>query len=128
MPKFHLGIMGICHYGNLVICFSLSKNHLLGQSTMKTYTTDASGRLCLGKEFANKMFTLNVKQGNIELMPVQIIPEKEAWLYKNQDALAAVKLGLEQARQGKGKPLTFNLEEDDAWLEETEEKAKGRKR
>jgi len=95
---------------------------------MKTYTTDASGRLCLGKEFANKMFSLEVKQGNIELIPVQIIPENEAWLYKNPEALAAVRQGLAQAKQGKGKPLNFNLEEDDAWLEEAEKESKGRGR
>jgi hypothetical protein len=94
---------------------------------MKTYTTDASGRLCLGKEFANKMFSLQMRQGNIELVPVQVVPEKEAWLYKNSEALAAVKQGLKQAKQGKGKPLSFNVEEDNAWLEEPE-KAKGRTR
>lgn len=94
---------------------------------MKTYTTDASGRICLGKEFANKMFSLEIKQGNIELVPVRIVPEKEAWLYKNPEALAALQQGLKQAQQGKGKPLSFNLEDDDAWLEEkTEEEVKGR--
>jgi hypothetical protein len=96
---------------------------------MKTYTTDASGRLCLGKEFANKMFSLQMRQGNIELVPVQVVPEKEAWLYKNSEALAAVEQGLKQAKQGKGKPLSFNLEDDDAWLEEEPEKqVKGRTR
>ena len=83
---------------------------------MKTYTTDASGRICLVKEFANKMFSLVVKHGNIELVPVQIVPEKEAWLYKNSEALMAVQQGLKQAKQCKGKPLSFNLEDDDAWL------------
>jgi hypothetical protein len=95
---------------------------------MKTYTTDTAGRICLGKKFANKIFTLNTKQGNIELTPVQLIPEKEAWLYKNQEALTAVKQGLEQAKLGKAKPLSFNLEDDDAWLEETENPIKGRTR
>ncbi len=90
----------------------------MGQYAMKTYTTDPSGRLCLGKEFANKMFSLQMKQGNIELVPVQVVPEKEAWLYKNSKALAAVEQGLKQAKQGKGKALSFNLEDDDAWLEE----------
>lgn len=96
---------------------------------MKTYTTDASGRLCLGKEFANKMFSLKIKHGNIELVPVQVVPEKEAWLYKNPEALAAVKEGLKQAKHGKGKALNFNLEDDNAWLEEEPEKqGKGRTR
>lgn len=93
---------------------------------MKTYSTDASGRLCLGKEFANKMFSLKVRAGNIELVPVQIVPEKEAWLYNNSEALAAVKEGLEQAKQNKGKPLSFDLEEDNTWLEDTEKEVKGR--
>lgn len=97
---------------------------------MKTYSTDSSGRLCLGKEFANKMFTLQKKQGNIELMPVQVISENEAWLYKNPEALAAVKQGLKEAKQGLGKPLSFDLKEDDAWLndEKAEEQVKGRSR
>ena len=63
------------------------------------------------------MFSLNVKQGNIELAPVQIVPEKEAWLYKNAEALAAVEQGLKEAKQGKGKPLSFNLQEDDKPLQ-----------
>lgn len=92
---------------------------------MKTYTTDASGRLCLGKEFANKMFSLHVKHNNIELIPVQIVPEKEAWLYENSDALAAVKQGLKQAQHGKGKRLSFNLEDDDLWLENMGKQVKG---
>lgn len=96
---------------------------------MKTYTTDTSGRLCLGKEFANKMFSLKIKHGNIELVPVQVVPKKEAWLYKNPEALAAVEQGLKQAKLAKGKPLGFNLEDDDAWLEEEAEKqVKGRTR
>lgn len=90
------------------------------QLAIKTYTTDASGRLCLGKEFANKMFSFKMRQGNIELIPVLIIPEKEAWLYKNPEALATVREGLKQAKQGKGKPLNFHLEEDNVWLEEPE--------
>lgn len=76
---------------------------------MKTYSTDAFGRLCLGKKFANIMFNLKVNRGNIILVPVQIVPKKEAWLHKNPEALATVKKGLKQARQGRGKPLSFNL-------------------
>ncbi|HKY70094.1 MAG TPA: hypothetical protein VJ205_04270 [Gammaproteobacteria bacterium] len=95
---------------------------------MKTYTTDSSGRLCLGKEFANKVFSLQEKQGNIELIPVRLIPEKEAWLYENQEALEAVRLGLNQAKRGEGKPLNFNLKEDDAWLEEGGDPQKGQVR
>lgn len=96
---------------------------------LKTYSTDSVGRLCLGKEFANKMFLLQIKHGNIELVPVLVVPENEAWLYKNPQALAAVKQGLKEAKQGKGKPLSFHLEDDDAWLDEGSEKpTKGRTR
>ena len=36
---------------------------------------------------------------------IYTIPDKEAWLYRNKEALASLKKGLAQARQGKGKPL-----------------------
>lgn len=52
----------------------------------------------------------------------------EAWLHKNTDVLTAVKQGLKQAKQGKGKLLSFNLEDDKSWLEEEEKQVKGRKR
>lgn len=61
---------------------------------MKTYTTDGSGRICLGKEFANKIFILNAKKGTIELIPVQIVPEK---------SLTVVKQGPGHAKAGKEK-------------------------
>ena len=31
----------------------------------------------------------------------RVIPEREAWLYENKEALAAVRNGLAQARSGK---------------------------
>ncbi len=86
---------------------------------MKTYTTDQSGRICLGKEFAGKTYAMRANdRGSIELMPVKIVPENDAWLYQNKDAHGAVMEGLEQAKQGKAKPLSFNLDDDVAWLKE----------
>lgn len=72
------------------------------------------------------MLSLKIRQGNIELVPVQVILEKEAWLYKSPEALAAVRQGLEQAKEGKGKSLNFSLEKDDEWLEAVEKQVKGR--
>lgn len=75
---------------------------------MKTYSTDSAGRLCLGKQFANKNFIFKLNEhGSIDLTPVKIIPEREAWLYENKTALNAVNKGLKQAKQGKGKPLSL---------------------
>lgn len=53
-------------------------------------------------------------------MSLQVVPKKEAWLHKNSEAIFAVLEGLKQAKQGGGKLLSFNLEEDDDWLEEAE--------
>ncbi len=62
-------------------------------------TFDARGRLTLGKEFANlRVIVKELEDGILELMPAAVIPAREAWLYKNPAALAAVKTGLDQAR------------------------------
>lgn len=71
------------------------------------------------------MFSLKIKSESIELVPVRIIPEQEAWLYQNPEALASVQEGLKQAKLGKGKPLHFNLEDDVLWLAETEPQTTG---
>ena len=86
------------------------------------YTVDKSGRLCLGKEFIGRTFAMSVaKDGSISLVPGQFVPDKEAWLYQNKDAMASLKRGLKQASQGEGAPLSFDLKEDDAWLNDDRE-------
>ena len=86
------------------------------------YTVDKSGRLTLGREFVGKVFSLSVtKDGTIHLIPGRFIPDHEAWLYQNKEALASVKRGLAQAAQDEGVPLPFDLKDDNAWLNDDRE-------
>lgn len=62
---------------------------------------DPSGRMTLGRKDANKTFSVDRKSdGTLILTPVAIIPERELWIWKNKEALAAVKEGLEQSARG----------------------------
>jgi hypothetical protein len=47
-------------------------------------------------------FTIGITEGgDIVLMPSTSIPLRELWLYRNPEALASVRRGLEQAGKGK---------------------------
>lgn len=68
---------------------------------MVTKTTDAKGRLTLGDKFANKTVILQeVDDTEIVVTIARVLPEREAWLYQNPDALSAVRSGLREAREG----------------------------
>lgn len=69
---------------------------------MTTKTVDSKGRITLGKEFAGRTVSIRKsKNGQLVIEPVTVIPEQEAWLYKNPKALASVRRGLRQAKAGK---------------------------
>ena len=69
---------------------------------MLTKNTDARGRLTLGERFANQRFIVTeVSETEIKLEAACVIPAREAWLYKNPTALAAVRRGIEDARAGR---------------------------
>lgn len=65
-------------------------------------TTDAKGRIALGSHFANRAVIVE-QQGEdaIVVRLARVIPEREAWLYDNPQALALVRRGLGEARRGK---------------------------
>ena len=64
----------------------------------QTKNTDAKGRLTLGEAFANRMVIVEERGDEIVLHLARAIPEREAWLYDNPTALAAIRRGLKQAR------------------------------
>ncbi len=67
---------------------------------------DPSGRLSLGKERAGEQYEVNeTPDGTIVLTPVAVIPKSELWLWKNEEALASVRRGLEQSARGEGESL-----------------------
>lgn len=65
-------------------------------------TADAKGRVTLGGHFANRAVIVE-QQGEdaIIVRLARVIPEREAWLYENPQALALVRRGLDEARRGK---------------------------
>ncbi|HLG19503.1 MAG TPA: hypothetical protein VI895_06765 [Bdellovibrionota bacterium] len=68
---------------------------------------DAKGRVTLGK-FAKGVssFRMNVDdEGRILLEPFVEIRAGEQWLFRNKEALARVKRGLEDSESGKTKSL-----------------------
>jgi hypothetical protein len=68
---------------------------------MTTKTVDSRGRLTLGPDFANRLVIVRRRRGGIvEIIPAEAVPAREAWLFKNPQALRAVTEGLEQTSQG----------------------------
>lgn len=66
-----------------------------------TKTTDNKGRVVLGSGFANRAVIVE-QLSNTELLIklARVIPESEAWVYGNPEAIGAVRNGLAQARAG----------------------------
>ncbi|HEX5445574.1 MAG TPA: hypothetical protein VFW87_17235 [Pirellulales bacterium] len=74
---------------------------------MTTKQVDSKGRLTLGAEFAGSLVIVDDSEpGTLVIRKAVAIPEREAWLYRSEKALAAVRRGLEQARNGEfsGRP------------------------
>ena len=66
-----------------------------------TKTTDNKGRVVLGGRFANRaVIVQELSDTEVVIKLARDIPESEAWLYENSEALAAVRMGLTQARAG----------------------------
>jgi hypothetical protein len=84
----------------------------------KTVRPDSKGRITLGKrarEFSGYTMKEN-PDGSILLEPLIEVSAKEAWLYKNKEALASVTNGLEESAAGKTKSLgsfAKHLDEDE---------------
>ncbi|WLT40688.1 hypothetical protein NON20_26390 (plasmid) [Synechocystis sp. B12] len=67
---------------------------------------DSRGRIYLGSEVTSKLYRASTNDlGQILLEPVVAIPEREAWLFKNPEALSAVKQGLQESAEGLGTSL-----------------------
>jgi hypothetical protein len=61
-----------------------------------------------GEDLKNIRFKIyQNRTGQILLSPETTVPLHEAWLHRNQEALASVHRGLAQAKQGKVRPRSF---------------------
>ena len=64
--------------------------------------SDSRGRIQLGPTAVDKDFRVEFgEDGTISLVPVVFIPEREAWLYKNEEAMKQIRDGLADAAAGR---------------------------
>ncbi len=75
--------------------------------------TDSTGRVSLGKQYANSRFLVEEEDGEVTLRRAVVIPESELWLYHNPEAWAMVQQGLSDAREGKVEPNAIDLDKID---------------
>ncbi len=89
---------------------------------MITMTADSEGRISLGKRFANTTFLVE-ETGDMELrlVPAEAVPEREAWLYENEEAHAAVMRGLAQAKARQFSSTPPDLKADQVLIAELED-------
>ncbi len=73
----------------------------MAQPRTVTRNTDSKGRITLGESLANRTMLVERHGDEIVLRLARVIPEREAWLYDNKQALASLRRGLKQAKAGK---------------------------
>jgi hypothetical protein len=61
---------------------------------------DSKGRITIGSEYAKKTFLIEKNgEDTITLKMAEVVPVKEAWLWKNKSAFDKVMEGLEDAQK-----------------------------
>jgi hypothetical protein len=81
-----------------------------------TLKPDGKGRITLGKllDGVSSVRVSVEEDGRIVLEPFQEIPQREAWLYENREALDNVRTGLRHVAEGHASyPGSFAAFEDD---------------
>ena len=87
-----------------------------------TKTTDAKGRVALGRRFANKTVIIREVDATEVLVTIaRVIPEREAWLYERRVARKLVTTGLRQAEAGQFSDSPPDLDADAALADALEE-------
>jgi len=80
-------------------------------------TADSKGRINLGSKHAGQRYIITKdEQGTVVLEKAALIPEREIWLHRNQEAKHSVSKGLEEAKRGETRIDVFDLDafdEDD---------------
>jgi hypothetical protein len=63
-------------------------------------TIDSKGRLTLGSEYAGRTVQVEKDATALVVRFCRVVPEREAWLWDNEAAMAMVSRGIEQAHRG----------------------------
>ena len=74
---------------------------MVARTQTRHKNADSKGRVTLGDHFANRAVIVESRsEDEVVIRLARVIPEREAWLYENPEALASVRRGLDQARKG----------------------------
>jgi hypothetical protein len=68
--------------------------------TLSFKTVDDRGRLTLGRGAAGRTVVVEANADGFSVRYVRVVPEREAWLWDNEMALASVRTGIESAHRG----------------------------
>ncbi|MFQ5464094.1 MAG: hypothetical protein ACE5E5_15890 [Phycisphaerae bacterium] len=91
--------------------------------TESTKTTDAKGRVALGKAFANKTVIVRaIDETEMRVSIARVLPEREAWLLENPKARKLVETGLREAESHEFSEAPPNLDADAALADELEDR------
>lgn len=88
---------------------------------MVVKVADSKGRVSLGSEFAGRVVIVNTDSDVTTITPGVVIPESEAWLYRNPEALAAVRKGLADAAKRNFSETQPDLAADAAFADSCED-------
>lgn len=93
----------LSHLKNYPLWRTFSLEGDMGEQTVTTVKPDGKGRITLGKllEGVSSVRVSVEEDGRIILEPYQEIPQREAWLYEDKDALDSVRAGLRQVAEGR---------------------------
>ncbi len=90
--------------------------------TLTTKTLDDKGRVTLGSQFAGQTVVIDLSDPDCILIKrVEMIPTREAWLYKNDTAIGLIRKGLDEARRGAFSDSTPDVEADLNWLDDVDD-------
>ena len=69
---------------------------------MTVKIADSKGRIVLGPQFANKPVIIEkVDDTEVRVIAAEVVPQRELWLHRNNQARDSVHRGLEQAKARK---------------------------
>lgn len=75
---------------------------------------DSKGRISLGMRHAGERYIITEdKDGRVILEKAVLMPEREVWLHKNEEAKKSMLRGLKQAKQKRLKSNSIDLDNDD---------------
>lgn len=70
-------------------------------ATQVIKTADSKGRITFGKRFANKPVIIEeISDTEVKISLARVIPEKEMWLWQNQEARDAVLSAIDRLKKG----------------------------